>query len=246
MLDNSLSLYLAIARDLTETIKNGTYLYQQLLPTETKLMKKYSVSRTTIRQAVNLLVSEGLLSKVQGSGTYVIYRKENDLIKRSSAIFPFSEEMRTKGKTCRTKLLSFEIIPATKSVSETLGIEINDQVYSFERLRFGNDLPLCVEHSYMPVAPYPDLTIHHLEGSKYDYIENIKKMKIAYSHQKVSAIMSTERIEKLLNLKKHSPILKIMHTTYLENGDILDFTTIYFSSDYYEAHFIKLRQKPML
>lgn len=246
MLDNNLSLYLAITKDLIKAIHNGVYEYQQLLPTESQLMEQYSVSRTTIRQAVGCLVNEGLVTKVQGSGTYVIYRKENDSLKRSTSIFPFSEEMKMKGKCCSTKLLSFEIVVANKLLADTLKIEKNAKVYSFERLRMGNDFPLCLEHTYMPVAPYPDLTISHLEGSKYNYIEEEKKKKIAYSHQNVSAIMSTEKIEKLLKLKKHSPILKIQNITYLESGDILDFTTIYFSSDYYEAHFIKFRHKPVI
>lgn len=242
MLDNSLSLYLAIRKDLSYAIKTGVYTYHQLLPTETQLMEKYSVSRTTIRQAISQLVNDGLVTKVQGRGTYVIYRKENELLHRSSSIFPFSEEMKIKGNTCSTKLLSFEIVSATKSISQALGIENKAKIYSFERLRLGNNFPLCLEHSYMPVEPYPDLTIKHLEDSKYRYIEKEKKKKITYSHQNVSAILSTEKIEKNLKLEKHSPILKIQHTTYLDTGDILDLTTIYFSSEYYEAHFIKLRQ----
>lgn len=244
MLDNSLSLHLAIKKDLKNAIQTGVYSYNQLLPTENQLMNKYSVSRTTVREAINLLTNEGLVKKVQGSGTYVTYRPESDLFKRSVSIFPFSEEMKMKGMSCKTKLISFEIIHANKTVAKALDIDEKAKIYSFERLRIGNDFPLCLEHSYMPVAPYPDLTIRHLEESKYRYIEEEKKKKIAYSHQNVAAIISTEKLERLLNLKKHSPILRIQHTTYLEDREILDLTTIYFSSDHYEAHFIKLRQMP--
>lgn len=242
MLDNNLSLYLAIAKDLREAILSNVYSYKELLPTEAKLMKKYSVSRTTIRQAINQLVNEGIVKKVQGSGTYVSYRKDNELFKRSANIFPFSEEMKMKGKIYSTKLISFEIVIPDKNITDTLGIKENSKVYSFERLRFGDGFPLCLEHSYMPVEPFLDLTIQHLESSKYHYIEKIKKLKIMYSHQSVYAILSNERLENLLRLKRHSPILKIRHKTYLDTGDVLDLTTIYFSSDYYEANFTKFRR----
>lgn len=243
MLDNDLSLYSAIAKQIREMILNNKYGYQEMLPTEVKLMKQYAVSKTTVRQAINQLVKEGLVKKIQGSGTFVIYRKQDDILKRSANILPLSEEMKLKGKTIKTRVISFETIAPHPQIAEILGIDKNERVYSFERLRFEDDLPLCLEHSYMPVEPFPDLNIQYLEGSKYHYVENVKHLKIAYSHQSVSAILSTDRLESLLHLKKHCPLLKIQHTTYLEDGGILDFTTIYFSSDYYEAHFIKFRHK---
>jgi DNA-binding GntR family transcriptional regulator len=242
MLDKNLPLNLAIAKELSNLILTGNFSYKESLPTEVQLMKKYKVSRTTIRLAINHLVNEGMVNKVQGSGTYVAYRKEDDLIKRSTSIFPFSVEMKLKGKSISTKIISFEIISPDKSITNALGIEQGDTVYSFERLRFGDDFPLCLEHSYMPVKPFVDLTQQHLLDSKYYYVEEIKKLKIAYSLQNVTAIISNARLEKLLQLKKYSPLLKIQHTTFLQNGEILDLTTIYFCSDYYDANFIKTRQ----
>ncbi len=243
MLDNDLSLYLAIAKQIREMILSNQYAYQEMLPTEVKLMKQYAVSKTTIRQAMNQLVKEGLVKKIQGSGTFVIYRKQDDILKRSASISPLSEEMKLKGKTIKTQVISFEIIFPDQHTAEILGIDKSGKVYSFERLRFEDNMPLCLEHSYMPVEPFQDLNIQYLEGSKYHYVENVKHLKIAHSYQSVSAILSTDRLENLLHLKKHSPLVKIQHTTYLEDAKILDFTTIYFSSDHYEAHFIKFRHK---
>ena len=241
MLDNTLSLYAAIAEELSKKILEGFYLQGQKLPTEPKLMQHYNVSRTTIRQAILQLERTGFVKRIQGSGTYITYRKKNAQVQRSTAILPFSAEMEVKGKKHLTKVISFEVIPANKVISESLGIVEGERIYSFERLRMGDKIPICLEHSYMPVTPYPDLTIAHLEQSKYHYIEQEKGKQIAYSHQNVSAILSNEKTERLLNLKKRSPILKIIHTTYLDDGSILDLTTIMFSSDIYEAHFIKFR-----
>ncbi|MSS11330.1 GntR family transcriptional regulator [Clostridium sp. WB02_MRS01] len=243
MLDNDLPLYLAIAKQIRESILNSKYAYHEMLPTKIRMMKQYAVSKTTIRQAVNQLVEENLVQKVQGSGTFVTYRKQDEILKRSSNILPLSEELRLMGKTFKTRVISFEIINADQHTADKLGISSGEKIYTFELLRFGDGLPLCLEHSYMPVEPFTDLNIQYLEASKYNYVENIKHLKIAYSHQTVSVILSTERLENLLNLKKHSPLLKIQHMTYLECGSILDFTTIYFSSDRYEAQFIKYRSK---
>ncbi|MCQ2520723.1 MAG: GntR family transcriptional regulator, partial [Lachnospiraceae bacterium] len=44
------------------------------LPTEAFMCKKYHVSRQTVRDAQNLLINEGLIEKVQGSGTFIVDR----------------------------------------------------------------------------------------------------------------------------------------------------------------------------
>lgn len=78
------------------------------------------------------------------------------MLRRSANIFPLSEELRLKGKTIKTRVISFEIISADQRTAGRLGISSGGGggIYSFERLRFVDGLPLCLEHSYMPVEPF--------------------------------------------------------------------------------------------
>ena len=64
-------IYQIIASILRDEIRNGQYASGQMLPTEEQLTERFSASRQTIRQALSLLVAEGLISKLRGSGSRV-------------------------------------------------------------------------------------------------------------------------------------------------------------------------------
>src|SRR5699024_10451887 len=66
-----LPLYQVIVGDIRAGIRLGEFSPGAQLPSETDLGRRYQVSRMTVRQALNLLASEGLVTRKQGSGTYV-------------------------------------------------------------------------------------------------------------------------------------------------------------------------------
>ena len=66
------SKYLQLSNILMEKIQNGTYPLGTNIPTEIELSTSYNVSRQTVRQALSILVKNGLIIKKQGSGNRVI------------------------------------------------------------------------------------------------------------------------------------------------------------------------------
>ena len=73
MLDRTLDtpLYLQLAALLREDIAAGRLRPGDKLPSESELVERYGVGRVTVREALALLVNEGLLRKLQGRGTFV-------------------------------------------------------------------------------------------------------------------------------------------------------------------------------
>ena len=65
------SVYRKISEDISDKIKKGEYAAGAMLEPERKLMEAYGVERTTVRRALELLVSEGLIVKKAGLGTFV-------------------------------------------------------------------------------------------------------------------------------------------------------------------------------
>ncbi|MCD7928752.1 MAG: GntR family transcriptional regulator, partial [Clostridiales bacterium] len=61
-----------IANQLSTEIHDGVYRRSQMLPTEREIMERFSVSRQTVRQALSILVSDGLIEKRQGSGSHIL------------------------------------------------------------------------------------------------------------------------------------------------------------------------------
>jgi GntR family transcriptional regulator, arabinose operon transcriptional repressor len=74
MLDRRASataLYSQILAYFRQRILDGSLAPGARLPTELELAQEYQISRGTVRQALNALVTEGLIERVQGSGTFV-------------------------------------------------------------------------------------------------------------------------------------------------------------------------------
>ena len=64
--------YQAIADELRIHIEAGKYADSELLPTEFAIAEEYRVSRQTVRQALSVLVKDGLIEKRQGSGSRIV------------------------------------------------------------------------------------------------------------------------------------------------------------------------------
>ncbi|MGW6298376.1 GntR family transcriptional regulator [Peribacillus butanolivorans] len=76
MLDknNYVPLYVQLYRLLREEILNGEYKQGEFIPSETELMKTFATTRGTVRNAISLLVNDGLVQQVRGKGTLVLLR----------------------------------------------------------------------------------------------------------------------------------------------------------------------------
>lgn len=83
--------YLQILDQLRDEIRCGHYQSGDKLPTEAELMKQFEVSRTTASRAVRDLESEGMLTRRQGSGTYVSENIESEPTSGICYFAPFVE-----------------------------------------------------------------------------------------------------------------------------------------------------------
>lgn len=234
-------LYKTVAQELISLIEDEIYIKGDLLPTEAKLCEKFNVSRVTIRQAIQILVDLEFVKKIQGSGSHVTYSKRNSQMDRSAKIISFSEEMRSIGKTPFTNIISFEMIKANASLAKELALELDEPVFLYERVLYGDDFPYCFERGYMPIRYFNDFTLSHLAQSKINYIETIKNYKIDYSHQVVQAILATAELQEHLRVDVNTPLVKVNHVTYNDENLPLEKTVVIFDSTVYQAHFIKKR-----
>ena len=79
-------LYRQLYKNLRDDIAGGHYEPSKRLPTEPELSRKYKVSVTTVRQAVSLLVSERLVYRRQGRGTFIASPRDAHVFKKVKAI----------------------------------------------------------------------------------------------------------------------------------------------------------------
>lgn len=108
--------------------------------------KKHDVSRITIRKAIDSLVTEGYVEKIQGKGTFV---KSTKIVQDAGSITSWTEEMHLKGKKPDTvKQHIYEVNPSLK-MKRKLHLQPNEKIICVERIRLADGEPLALMFNYL-------------------------------------------------------------------------------------------------
>ena len=111
---------------------------------------------------MDMLMNDGLIVKRRGYGTCVQPKKVEQTMKR---VLHFSEEMQKKGYTSSTKMLSNEMLPASKLIADALQIPEGCPLVRVTRLRYANGVPLCLEIAHLVYERLPRGVWHRLFGN---------------------------------------------------------------------------------
>lgn len=235
-----------IANQIRDKILNTQELTpNQALKTEVELCKEYSVSKMTLKKAIDLLVEEGLVYKQRGVGTFVKNLTEsplNNIRDRYKDLNLTGFNASHKGQSVHTQVLEYTIIPATDFIAGQMGIVPSDFVYHIKRLRSIDSFPNVLEDTYMPLDLIPGLKLAHAETSIYSYIENTLQMKVKSSHISIRADKSSEEIAGYLNLAPGEPVIMVTQTAFLSNGHLFEYSVCYHRYDVYEFHTVVVKR----
>jgi GntR family transcriptional regulator len=166
---NPLPKYVQLRDLLLDWITEAGLGVDDMIPSERELSASYGLSRMTVRQTIDLMVSEGRLYRVPGKGTFIARPK----IEMSLVLASFSEDMRARGYAPGARELIRQVIPASGHTARMLDIEPGTLVHHIERMRTADDEPMAVERSNIPAAMVPGLEDFDLaERSLYEVLEN--------------------------------------------------------------------------
>lgn len=208
-------MYVQIEEYLKNRILTDEFSVGTAIPSERILTDLLGVSRMTVRQAITNLVTEGLLYRERGRGTYVSSPKVEQTL---NGLTSFTEDMIERKMTPSNKLVSFERVAPTVDIALGLGLNKDEEVFIVERIRYADDKPMAIERSYIPVVLAPELNKNALSGSFYNFIEKNSELEISHATQSMEAILVKKEDAELLQLKEPAPVLIIERKSYLTNG----------------------------
>ena len=209
--------------ELKSRIDSDEFSIGETLPTEKELMAQYSVSRITVRKAIEELVHLGLVEKRQGAGSTIIGKT---MVSSMLTLKSTNEYLTDSGTTLEYKICEFALIDPDEDLAKKLNISMDEKVYFIRRFKLINGVASVYEDSYMPMDLYPQMNIMSLEGSKYNYLEKELGFEIAGAYQDFEAIMPDKHMCEILNVEPKNPLLCVLSVGVLKDGRIFEFTKI--------------------
>jgi GntR family transcriptional regulator len=228
-LDDSsgIPLYQQLQRMLKGHIERNHIGPNDALPAERDLATELSVSRITVRKAIDGLVAEGLLVKRQGSGTFVKARVEKNFSQLSS----FSEDMRARGLHPRSVWLKRSQGTVTPEEALTMQLSPGTPVYRLHRIRFADDAPMALEFATVLASCLP--TADSVDNSLYEALERTGNRPVK-ALQRLRAVLLTVEQAKLLGAKDLDAGLLAERVGYLADGRAVEFSQSFYRGDTYD------------
>jgi GntR family transcriptional regulator len=200
------------------------------LPSERELMARYDVSRMTVREALTRLADEGLVYRVQGSGTFVA---DPDTITKSLSLTSFSEDIQARRMVPGSRPVLAENIEADVNVAHDLALSPGAPVLHLERVRTADDVPMCLENVWLPLAIVGDGIDLETPDSLYERLEAIGAGP-ERADQTIRATVVDSRVAKLLGVPAHSPALLVSRVTYDGQGRAVERGNSVYRADRYD------------
>ncbi|MFB3903674.1 MAG: GntR family transcriptional regulator [Acidobacteriota bacterium] len=224
-------LYHQLYELLRERLTNGQYRPGDLIAPESELIEKYQVSRTTVRQVLEILVKEGLVYRQRGRGTFVAHRGLEEALTR---IVNFTEDMRRRGFEPGTRVLSAGLTPAPPDIAERLEIKPGEELARIDRLRLADGEPLSVEQSHLLHRYCPGILEHdHAAGSLRDRLRENYGVRWSLAKQSIRAVQANRELARALLVPAKSALLFIERVSFDQQHIPVEFLRIYYRGDRY-------------
>ena len=222
-------LYTQIKEALRARILDGSYAIFDRMPSESQLMKHFSVSRVTARQAISQLCQEGLVFKVQGKGSYV---SRPTVSQSLTGLQGLGEAMEESGHVASSRLLGSRFFAPDDNLRARLRIPPPGRVGEIRRVRYVDGAPVSLDVSYFREAIAEALLAHDLETRDiFAILENDLHCPLGHAELDIGATAACADAACALEIPLGSPILRMDRLTFDRDGRPLDYEHLYCRGD---------------
>lgn len=201
-------VYVRIQDYLLGLIGGPDYGPGDRIPSERTLAETLGVNRMTVRKAIDKLVERGVLERHSTSGTRIPLPEVARPIDAQPA-GGIARIVLAAGGQPGNKLLHFGMAVATESIAARLGVAVGAELLMCRRLWTVNDVPFCIETSWLPAGRFPDLVAEDLVAgqSLYALLRSRYGVEAKPTEREISAGPAAELEARLLGLEPGSPTL---------------------------------------
>src|SRR5215470_12545441 len=220
--------YRRVADDLRSAIAAGEYPAVSHLPSESELMRRYGVSRGTIRQTYAQLLRQGLIASRQGSRRVVV---DTHRVQSFEDVISFSIWVRSMGGIPSGKVIRLEWRDATDEEQEKLNLGSGAAVVHMIRLRLMNDKPAMVERSAYPADIGRIVAGLDLERDSVTERLAAEGHAFARASHTIDALSAGREDARLLDVAVRTPLLRDRRVSLNAAGRPLEYTEDRYRAD---------------
>lgn len=232
--DSSAPYYRQLYEILRKDIVEGERHPGDLLPSESELIDRFEVSRVTVRQAMDLLVQDGLVYRRRGLGTFVASPKIEQGL---TQIISFSEDMRRRGFQAETAVLASYVMPAPQEIAEQLDIPAGEEIAYLQRLRLADGEPLSIESSYLVHRLCPGvLQGDYANEPLREALENKYDLRLVRATQVIRAIAASKEQAQKLAISPGDPLFFIERVSFSQYDRPVEFLQLAHRGDRYALY----------
>lgn len=198
------------------------------VPSENQLAEQYQVSRMTARRALSELVSEGILARSQGLGTFVAdHRPMSSMLE----IRGIQDEIKQRGHQYTNVQLLKQVVLASEQQSAWLDVTPHSEIFHTQIVHLENGKPVQLEDRLVNPRWAPDyLQQDFALTSANHYLSQVAPL--TQADHIVEAILPDELLASRLHIALTQPCLKVSRRTYSAKG-IVSYAQLYHPGNRY-------------
>ncbi|MBX6765334.1 MAG: GntR family transcriptional regulator [Rubrobacteraceae bacterium] len=223
--DSPTPLYRQIEEVIRDLINSGHWPRHYKLKAEDELALEFGVSRGTVRQALQSLVEEGLLTQIQGKGTFVAASTRD--LPLAQRLVTMHEVLAATGEEFTTEVLNREVVQGDENIRTLLSLPSEGKLLYLRRRLVVEKEPIVVMENHVPLALCPKLT--EIDFSRVPLFEAIEKdcgLEIGWGQRNFAAMVAGEKAG-LLDADPNEPVLYLEQISYLTDGVPIEYSEVW-------------------
>lgn len=199
------------------------------LPPERKLAANFGVSNITVKRAIHELVSEGLLERYSGKGTFVVKKKDRDI----STLISLKSESLDEDGDYPHKIIEFKTEETGEQYADMFNIEPTDLLYNMTRVKMDGDTPLVLEYSYIPCYQFEESldTNDFEENLIYDVLVKKYGIKLTKARVYFSTMVAGEYEQNMLDVPNRQQLFVIDRQTISQDQRVVEYSRFIMEQD---------------
>jgi GntR family transcriptional regulator len=209
------------------------------LPSEPELAKQLGVSRATLREAMRMFETQGLIRRRQGAGTFIV--GQVPVIDSGLEVLESLETMaRRMGLTVSMGDAAIERIPADEENAAALGLPGGMPLVRVSRVMQADARPVAYLIDALPedVLRPDELNGGRFSGSVLDYLIQ-RGDPLTVSQAAISACGASAEVAKMLEIQRGDVLLQITAKLFSGSGQVVDYSYSYFLPGYFKFHVVR-------